>query len=116
MADPYLYTVYAQVLVGGQPVDSVSVPLGFRVFSVDPAQGFFLNGSYVDLHGVDRHQDRLNMGWAITDKEQDEDMGLIREMGATVIRLSHYQHAQHFVDLADRAGSSSGRRFRSSTK
>jgi len=102
--DPYLYTVYAQVLVGGQTVDWVAAPLGFRAFSVDAAQGFFLNGSYLDLHGVDRHQDRLNLGWAITNKEHDEDMGLIREMGANVIRLSHYQHAQHFIDLADRAG------------
>ncbi len=104
VADPYLYTVYAQVLVGGQAVDWVAAPLGFRFFSVDAAQGFFLNGSYVDLHGVDRHQDRLNLGWAITDKEQDEDMGFIREMGANLIRLSHYQHGQHFIDLADRAG------------
>ena len=47
--------------------DVVSVPLGFRSFAVDAAQGFSLNGQYLDLHGVNRHQDRLNMGWAITD-------------------------------------------------
>ena len=109
LADPDLYRVYAQVLVGGHAVDWVSAPLGFRFFSVDPALGFFLNGSYLDLHGVDRHQDRLNMGWAITDKEQDEDMGLIREVGANLIRLSHYQHAQHFIDLADRPDRPLGR-------
>ena len=31
-------------------------------------------------------------------------MALIREMGANVVRLSHYEHAEHFHDLADRAG------------
>ena len=82
----------------------MSVPLGFRFYAVDAAQGFSLNGQYLDLHGVNRHQDRLNMGWAITDTQHDEDMALIREMGATVIRLAHYQHAEHFYDLADRAG------------
>ena len=47
------------------------------------------------------------MGWAITNAQHDEDMALIREMGATVVRLSHYEHAEHFHDLArSRAASS----------
>ena len=104
VADPYVYTIYAEVRVGGAVTDVVSVPFGFRSFSVDAAQGFSLNGQYVDLHGVNRHQDRLNMGWAIGDAQHDEDMALIREMGANFIRLSHYEHAEHFHDLADRAG------------
>ncbi len=104
LVDPYLYTVYAEIRAGAIVTDVVSAPLGFRFFAVDAAQGFSLNGQYVDLHGVNRHQDRLNMGWAITDAQHDEDMALIRELGATVIRLSHYEHAEHFVDLADRAG------------
>jgi beta-galactosidase len=104
VADPYLYTVYAELRVAGAVTDLVSAPLGFRFYSVDPAQGFSLNGQYLDLHGVNRHQDRLNMGWAISDAQHDEDMALIREVGANIIRLCHYEHAQHFHDLADRAG------------
>jgi len=104
VADPYVYTVYAEVRVAGAVTDVVSVPFGFRFFSVDAAQGFSLNGQYLDLHGVNRHQDRLNMGWAIGDAQHDEDMALITEMGATFVRLSHYEHAEHFHDLADRAG------------
>ena len=104
VADPYVYTVYAELHVGTQVTDSVTTPLGFRSFTVDAARGFSLNGQYVDLHGVDRHQDRINMGWAITNKEHDEDMALIQEMGANIVRLSHYQHAEHFHDLADHAG------------
>jgi beta-galactosidase len=103
-ADPYVYTVYAEVRVAGVVTDVVSVPFGFRFFSVDAAQGFSLNGQYLDLHGVNRHQDRLNMGWAITNTQHDEDMALIRELGATFVRLSHYEHAEHFHDLADHAG------------
>jgi len=44
------------------------------------------------------------MGWAITDAEREEDMALIEELGATIIRLAHYQHSDHFHSLADRAG------------
>src|SRR6185295_7297380 len=104
VADPYVYTVYAEVRVAGAVTDVVSVPFGFRFFSVDAAQGFLLNGRYLDLHGVNRHQDRLNMGWAIGPAEHDGDMALIREIGANVVRLSHYQQSQYFHDLADRYG------------
>jgi beta-galactosidase len=53
---------------------------------------------------VNRHQDRLNMGWAIGDAHARRGHGADREMGANVVRLSHYEHAEHFHDLADRAG------------
>jgi beta-galactosidase len=107
--DPYLYTAYAVVararaFDAGAVTDVVAQPLGFRSFAVDAASGFSLNGRTLDLHGVNRHQDRLDMGWAITDREHDEDMALIVELGATAIRLAHYQHARHFYDLCDQRG------------
>jgi beta-galactosidase len=103
-ADPYVYTVHTELSSGGQLVDTVAQPLGVRSFAVDASTGFSLNGKYLDLHGVNRHQDRLGLGWAISEREHDEDMALIREMGATAIRLAHYEQAQYFYDLADRAG------------
>ena len=102
--DPYLYTAYAEVGQGETVTDVVAQPFGFRSFAVDPATGFSLNEHPYDLHGVNRHQDRIDMGWAITDREHDQDMALIAEMGVTAIRLAHYQHAQHFYDLCDRQG------------
>jgi beta-galactosidase len=102
--DPYLYGTFAEVGEGGQVTDVVAQPLGLRSFAVDPSTGFSLNGHPLDLHGVNRHQDRLDMGWAITNTQHDEDMALIVELGATAIRLAHYQHAQHFYDLADQRG------------
>ena len=103
-AAPSLYTAYAEVTAGGVVTDVVAQPFGLRAFAVDPAAGFSLNGVPLDLHGVNRHQDRLDKGWAITAADHDEDMALIAEVGATAIRLAHYQHAQHFYDLCDRYG------------
>ena len=34
----------------------------------------------------------------------EEDMQLIKELGANTIRLAHYQHDQYFYDLCDEAG------------
>jgi len=102
--DPYLYTAYVEIGHDGTVTDVVSQPFGFRSFAVDPDAGFSLNGQPYDLHGVNRHQDRIDMGWAITNREHDQDMALIVEMGATAVRLAHYQHAQHFYDLCDQNG------------
>lgn len=43
-------------------------------------------------------------GWALSCADQEEDMRLIKEMGANTIRLAHYQHDQYFYDLCDREG------------
>jgi beta-galactosidase len=102
--DPYLYTARVEVLTEGRLVDEVEQPLGFRSFDIDPELGFMLNGQAYDLHGVNRHQDREHRGWAIGKAEHDEDMAMIAEMGATAIRLAHYQHADYFYQLCDRMG------------
>lgn len=102
--DPHLYLLRATLLLGEEKIDEVELHFGLRTFHVDPEKGFFLNGKPYHLHGVSRHQDRLDMGWAISKKEHDEDMALIEEVGATTIRLAHYQHAPYFYDLCDRVG------------
>jgi beta-galactosidase len=56
------------------------------------------------LHGVDKHQDRFNEGWAVSEADLDEDISLIKEMGCTVIRCAHYQHSDYFYSLCDKAG------------
>ena len=102
--DPYLYTCVVRLMKDGQAVDEVRQRFGVRSFSVDPKQGFFLNGRPYPLHGVSRHQDRKGLGNAITREMHDEDMQLIKELGANTIRLAHYQHDQFFYDLCDERG------------
>lgn len=102
--DPYLYTAKAELVKDGTVLDEVCVPFGVRTFRVDPRKGFYLNGRRYPLHGVSRHQDRKGIGNALLKEHHDEDMKLIREIGANTIRLAHYQHDQYFYDLCDRYG------------
>lgn len=102
--DPYLYTLVAQLVENGEVLDEVRLRFGVRSFHVDKDKGFFLNGRSYPLHGVSRHQDRRDMGNAITEKEHDEDLELMREMGVNSIRLAHYQHSQYFYDRCDEMG------------
>ena len=104
LEDPYLYRCEALLSVDGQAVDTVSCHFGIRSYRFDPQKGFFLNGRSYPLHGVSRHQDRKGLGNALEKVHHDEDMALIREMGANTIRLAHYQHDQYFYDLCDQYG------------
>ncbi|MDD5932986.1 MAG: glycoside hydrolase family 2 TIM barrel-domain containing protein, partial [bacterium] len=97
--DPYLYKVVAKL-----DTDIVSASFGFRSFRIDPQKGFYLNDKPYDLIGVSRHQDRALVGSALTKEMHKEDMDIIKEMGATTIRLAHYQHDQYVYDLADQYG------------
>lgn len=102
--DPYLYSCKARLVVNGTVEDETTTRFGVRSFKVDPKKGFFLNGKSYPLHGVSRHQDRKGLGNAITREMHDEDMALIKEVGANTIRLAHYQHDQYFYDLCDEVG------------
>lgn len=98
--DPYLYKMQATLDSG----DAVEANFGCRTIAFDAEKGFILNDRPYRLCGAARHQDRQGLGNALTEKEHDEDMALLREMGANTVRLAHYQHAQYFYDLCDKYG------------
>ena len=102
--DPYLYTAKAELLEDGKVLDTVSARFGCRSYVIDPEKGFLLNGESYPLRGVSRHQDRWGVGNALLPEHHAEDMDLICEVGATTIRLAHYQHDQYFYDLCDERG------------
>lgn len=104
VADPHVYTVRAEVLLDNKVVDAVEQPLGLRTFAFEPGRGFVLNGKTQQIRGVNRHQDWSRTGWAASPAQMETDMRLIREMGATGVRLAHYQHDDYVYSLCDRNG------------
>ena len=102
--DPYLYCCEVEIVTGDAVIDNVCSRFGCRTFQIDPENGFILNGEEYPLHGVSRHQDRWQLGNALLPEHHKEDMDLIYDVGATTIRLAHYQHDQYFYDLCDEYG------------
>ncbi len=97
--NPHLYTCVVKV---GE--DEVRETFGFREYYIDPDEGFFLNGEYVDLHGVNYHQDSCEAGWAMTDEQRERDFRIMRELGCNIVRMAHYQHCKNEYDICDRLG------------
>lgn len=103
--DPYLYKVSVRLLSGGgEVIDEVVQPLGLRRFELRAGDGMYLNGEKVPMYGVCRHQDWWGYGSALSNKQHDADLELIREIGATTIRFAHYQQAEYVYAKCDSIG------------
>ncbi|OOG20376.1 hypothetical protein BWD42_07765 [Sphingobacterium sp. CZ-UAM] len=103
-SDPYCYQLQVQLFQGDKLVDAVSQSFGLRSLRVDPDAGFLLNGKPYDLYGFGRHEDIEGRGSALQSSDQEKDMALIEESGATAMRLTHYPQSNYFYQLADKKG------------
>lgn len=104
-ADPHLYQLVAEMLSSaGGPIDRVVQSFGVREMRFDPAQGFFLNGQPLRLHGVAMHQDFLGKAWATTNADVDASLALIEEIGANAVRLGHYPFNQYTLQRLSELG------------
>jgi beta-galactosidase len=65
---------------------------------------FKLNGERLLLRGTHRHEDHAAYAAAMPDDLIEQEMKLIKEMGANFIRLAHYQQSRRVLDLCDRLG------------
>ncbi len=104
LEDPYLYKVVVQLKKNNQIIDEVIQPLGIRHFEMKAADGMYLNGKKVPMYGVCRHQDWWQLGSALTNEQHDKDLEIIKEIGATTIRLAHYQQSEYFYSKCDSIG------------
>ncbi len=102
--DPYLYKVICQLKDNGQVIDEVIQPLGLRQVEVVAGKGVFLNGEKYPMYGVCRHQDWWEIGSALENTHHDTDLEMIMEIGATTVRLAHYQQSDYFYSKCDSLG------------
>ncbi|MBQ0077121.1 MAG: beta-galactosidase [Bacteroidales bacterium] len=103
-ASPVTYLVETELSIDGVICDRTTNAIGFRSFSFDPDQGFFLNGKHHKLMGTNRHQDFEDRGNALADNMHERDMLLLKETGANFLRISHYPQDPIVSQLCDRFG------------
>ena len=104
MQDPFMYQAVVTLIKDGKELDKVEQPLGLRYYVTDPDKGFFLNGKYLPLHGVCRHQERAEVGNALCPVHHEEDTRIMLDMGVNAVRLAHYPQNEYTVRLAEKMG------------
>jgi beta-galactosidase len=102
--DPYLYTLRTKLLVGHRVVDSVDTPFGIRWFRIDPNEGFFLNGKYLKVQGVDLHHDEGALGSAVSRDALMRQMKIMKSMGVNAFRTSHNPPSPEMIEVCQELG------------
>lgn len=100
---PYLYTVYHIVKVGGVTVDVFSSPLGIRVITWDhnfPS----INGHQHYMWGVSGRYDYPALGTAVPEEQQWRDVKLAADCSADMWRPGHSSSSPEFVHACDAFG------------
>ncbi|HWZ82294.1 MAG TPA: glycoside hydrolase family 2 TIM barrel-domain containing protein [Terriglobales bacterium] len=82
---------------------SWSCQTGFRDIRA-VGRDFLLNGKRLVLNGVCRHDLWPDEGFTLSREQQERDMRMIKALGCNFVRLVHYPHDRHIVELADQLG------------
>jgi hypothetical protein len=81
----------------------LAVETGFRQLRIEGSD-FRLNGERLVLRGVCRHDLWHNQGHTMRSDQIEQDLRMIKGMGANFVRLVHYPHDRRVVEWANRIG------------
>ncbi|MGN1370265.1 MAG: glycoside hydrolase family 2 protein [Aristaeellaceae bacterium] len=100
---PVLYSVTAEIRVGGEAVDDLMDRFGFRTVEV-AGKDILLNGEKLIIKGFNRHEEYGAFGCAVPVETMAHDILLMKDMGANAVRTCHYPNDPRFLDLCDEMG------------
>jgi beta-glucuronidase len=83
--------------------DIVFDEVGFREIQVSGKQ-IMLNGKEVYLKGICYHDESIDGGRIVSDKERMKILQIAKELGCNALRLTHYPHNERMAKLADKWG------------
>lgn len=101
---PNLYYVRTEIVQNDNVVDTCDTTFGFRYFSFDSDNGFYLNGKAVKLNGVCLHHDQGALGSAASYDAMYRQLSKMKDMGANAIRTSHNPADEDFIDICNELG------------
>lgn len=98
VGEPNLYDLFTLT-----DSDDLYDRVGFRLVEVKE-RGVYLNGKYVEIRGVNRHEEHPDWGFAFPPALMKRDIDIALDLGCNAIRGSHYPMSQVFVDMLDARG------------
>ncbi len=104
--NPYLYRVQVTLKADGMTRDVTSVPLGIRYWRFDVAQGFFINGKHVKLHGWGQKPTNswAGLGAATPDWMHEYTMRMQKTANSNFMRWAHCAGSPGNLRFSDKYG------------
>ena len=101
---PNLYQLRTDIICKGTVIDSKWNTIGYRTYSFDPNNGFFLNGENIKLKGVCLHSDFGALGTAVNKSALRRQLSMMKQMGANAIKICHNPGNHQIYELCDEMG------------
>ena len=77
--------------------------IGFRKIEID-GKKMLLNGKPFKIHGVNRHEEHPDWGFAVPLSIMQRDMDILKNLNVNMVRGSHYPNCKYFLDMCDEEG------------
>jgi beta-galactosidase len=103
ISKPNLYALEVQLISKDKIIDSYSEKVGIRKSEIKE-DGYYLNDEKLYITGTNEHQEYPYVGYAISDEAQYRDAVKIKNAGFDFVRMSHYPHAEAFLNACDELG------------
>ena len=103
ISKPNLYNLEVQLLSNNKIIDAYSEKIGIRKSEIKD-NGYYLNDEKLYITGTNVHQEYPYLGYAISDEAQYRDAVKIKNAGFDFVRMSHYPHAEAFLNACDELG------------
>ncbi len=101
---PNLYTLVVSIADNaGNTIEASSSKVGFRTVEIKDAQ-LLVNGSPIEVHGVNLHEHNELTGHAIDRETMLKDIRMMKQNNVNAIRTSHYPQTPLMYDLCDEYG------------
>ncbi|QBN19572.1 glycoside hydrolase family 2 TIM barrel-domain containing protein [Flavobacterium nackdongense] len=101
--NPNRYNLEVQLISNNKVADVYSEKIGIRKSEIKE-DGYYLNDEKLYITGTNQHQEYPYLGYAISDEAQYRDAIKIKNAGFDFVRMSHYPHAEAFLDACDELG------------
>ncbi len=100
---PTLYTVFVTLYKNGEEVMSLRSYTGFKTVEII-GNVFYFNGKKIKFKGVNHHDSHPVTGYAMSLKDLEKDVVLMKELNVNSVRTSHYPPDPFFLTLCDLYG------------
>lgn len=101
---PHLYDLSIELLdASGEVLEAFSKRVGFRTSEVKNGQ-FLINGEYVLIKGVNRHEHHPKNGHVVSEEDMIQDILLMKQFNVNAVRASHYPNDPRWYELCDEYG------------
>ena len=100
---PRLYEIAASLSDGKGVFDDLKDRMGFREIRIE-GKDILLNGKKLRIKGFCRHEDHPMYACALPLAAMEQDLQIMKDLGANAVRTSHYPNDELFLDLCDEQG------------